>query len=118
VVVTEASRLLLKENIAKKMKAVTEPHTLRVVKRGIFKAVREHEHQRGRAMNHGHDHTPEEERRIREAALDETVAGSFPASDPPSSLPNLDDHDAEGLAVEPSTITACRVMSSTPGFRR
>ena len=29
----------------------------------------------------GHRHTPEDERRIREAALDETVAGSFPASD-------------------------------------
>jgi len=45
----------------------------------------------------GHDHTPEEERRIREAALDETIAGSFPASDPPSSLPNPDEHDADGL---------------------
>ena len=43
-----------------------------------------------------HDHTPIEERRIREAALDETVAESFPASDPPSSLPNPDEHDAEG----------------------
>ncbi len=41
-----------------------------------------------------HDHTPEEERRIREAALDETIEDSFPASDPPSSLPNPDDHDA------------------------
>ena len=41
-----------------------------------------------------HDHTPEEERRIREAALDETIEGSFPASDPPSSDPNPDDHDA------------------------
>ena len=41
-----------------------------------------------------HHHTPEEERRIREAALDETIAGTFPASDPPSSLPNPDEHDA------------------------
>lgn len=41
-----------------------------------------------------HEHSPEEERRIREAALDETVEASFPASDPPSSLPNPDDHDA------------------------
>ena len=41
-----------------------------------------------------HEHTPEEERRIREAALDETVEASFPASDPPSTLPNPDDHDA------------------------
>jgi hypothetical protein len=37
-----------------------------------------------------HQHTPEEERRIREAALDETIAESFPASDPPSSIPNPD----------------------------
>jgi hypothetical protein len=44
-----------------------------------------------------HQHTPEEERKIREAALDETLEGSFPASDPPSSNPNPDDHDA----VEP-----------------
>ena len=41
-----------------------------------------------------HHHTPEEERRIREAALDETIDGSFPASDPPSTVPNPDDHDA------------------------
>jgi len=41
-----------------------------------------------------HDHTPEEERRIREAALDETIAESFPASDAPSSIPNPDDDDA------------------------
>ena len=41
-----------------------------------------------------HHHTPEEERRIREAALDRTLAASFPASDPPSSTPNPDDHTA------------------------
>jgi hypothetical protein len=41
-----------------------------------------------------HHHTPEEEHDIREAALDETVEATFPASDPPSSLPNPDDHDA------------------------
>jgi hypothetical protein len=41
-----------------------------------------------------HDHTPAEERKIREAALDETIEESFPASDPPSSIPNPDDHDA------------------------
>ena len=46
------------------------------------------------AENDDHDHTPEEERRIREAALDETVEDSFPASDPPSSMPNPDQHDA------------------------
>lgn len=38
-----------------------------------------------------HHHTPEEERRIREAALDRTLAETFPASDPPSTLPNPDD---------------------------
>ena len=41
-----------------------------------------------------HQHTPDEERRIREAVLDQTIEGSFPASDPPSSNPNPDDHSA------------------------
>lgn len=41
-----------------------------------------------------HHHTPEEERRIRDAALDQTIEASFPASDPPSSTPNPDDHSA------------------------
>jgi hypothetical protein len=41
-----------------------------------------------------HQHTPDEERRIREAALDKTIADSFPASDPPSTNPNPDDHSA------------------------
>jgi hypothetical protein len=41
-----------------------------------------------------HQHSPEEERKIREAALDQTIEGSFPASDPPSSNPNPDDHAA------------------------
>jgi len=45
-------------------------------------------------MNPDHDHTPDEEKRIREAALDETLEGSFPASDPPSTIPNPDDDDA------------------------
>ena len=40
-----------------------------------------------------HRHTPEEERKIREAALDETIAESFPASDPPSTIPNPDEDD-------------------------
>jgi hypothetical protein len=50
-----------------------------------------------------HDHTAAEERRIREAALDQTIAASFPASDPPSTDPNPDDHDA--LEDEASTTT-------------
>jgi hypothetical protein len=41
-----------------------------------------------------HQHTPQEERANREAALDETIENSFPASDPPSTDPNPDDHDA------------------------
>jgi hypothetical protein len=46
-------------------------------------------------VNRGeHDHTPEEERDIRDAALDDTIASTFPASDPPSTIPNPDDHDA------------------------
>jgi hypothetical protein len=47
-----------------------------------------------KSENTGHQHTPEEERRIREAALDKTIADSFPASDPPSSNPNPDNHSA------------------------
>lgn len=39
-------------------------------------------------------HTDTAERERREAALDETIEQSFPASDPPSSDPNPDDHDA------------------------
>jgi hypothetical protein len=42
----------------------------------------------------GHQHTAEEEPRIREAALAKTIADSFPASDPSSSDPNPDDHSA------------------------
>jgi hypothetical protein len=72
-------------------------------------------------MTDDHHHTPEEERRIREAALDETVAGSFPASDPPSSLPNPDEHDAKGSGVEPAEDSRPRasradiVMTEDPG---
>lgn len=46
-----------------------------------------------------HEHTPAEERKIREAALDETIEESFPASDPPSSIPNPDDHQAVKRAL-------------------
>jgi hypothetical protein len=31
-----------------------------------------------------HQHTPDEEREIREAALDQTIEGSFPASESPA----------------------------------
>jgi hypothetical protein len=40
-----------------------------------------------------HQQSAAEERLIREAALDETIAQSFPASDPPSTNPNPDAHD-------------------------
>jgi hypothetical protein len=46
-----------------------------------------------------HSHTPEEEQKNREAALDETIEASFPASDPPSTDPNPDDDEA----VKPHT---------------
>jgi hypothetical protein len=39
-------------------------------------------------------HSNAAERERREAALDETIEQSFPASDPPSSDPNPDTHDA------------------------
>ena len=45
-------------------------------------------------MSPEHHHTPEEERKIREAALDETIADTFPASDPPSTIPNPDEDEA------------------------
>jgi hypothetical protein len=76
---------------------------------------------REKAMTNAHNHTPGEEHRIREAALDETVAGSFPASDPPSSLPNPDEHDAEGSGVERAedprqrASTADIVVTENPG---
>jgi len=38
-------------------------------------------------------HSEAEERRHREAALDETIEASFPASDPPSTDPNPDAHE-------------------------
>ena len=39
-------------------------------------------------------HTAERERQRREAALDETIEQSFPASDPLSTNPNPDSHTA------------------------
>ena len=61
-----------------------------------------------------HQHTPEEERTIREAALDETIEGSFPASDPPSSNPNPDDH----AALERQDAKEGRANTSSPGDAR
>lgn len=56
-----------------------------------------------------HKHTPEQERRIREAALDETLAETFPASDPLSTLPNPDDdallRETDVAAEQPPSAT-------------
>ena len=40
------------------------------------------------ATAESHQHTPEEERQIREAALDQTIEATFPASDPIASPPS------------------------------
>jgi hypothetical protein len=48
-----------------------------------------------------HKHTTEEERRIREAAMDETLEETFPASDPPSTIPNPDEDEALEREEEP-----------------
>ena len=41
-----------------------------------------------------HEPTTEEEKRHREAALDETLEGTMDASDAPSTIPDPDNHDA------------------------
>jgi len=42
-----------------------------------------------------HEPTTEEEKRSRDAALDETLEGSFPSSDPLSTIPDPDRDAAE-----------------------
>ena len=49
----------------------------------------------------GHQHPAEEARRIREAALDQTLEASVSPGDPSSSNPNLDDHRAVDPQVRP-----------------
>jgi hypothetical protein len=44
--------------------------------------------------------TPDDEWRIREAGLDDTIAASFPASDPPSSDPNPEADDLRDIPAE------------------
>ena len=56
-----------------------------------------------------HTGCSDEEDAIREAALDETIAASFPASDPASSLPNPKERDAEGLSPPPGRVAVPRV---------
>ena len=41
-----------------------------------------------------HPYPPDDERAIREAALDETLEATFPASDPPSTIPDPADPTA------------------------
>jgi hypothetical protein len=53
-----------------------------------------------------HQHTVDEERRIRDAALDETLESTFPASDPPSSIPNPCDLRAIESAATSKTVKA------------
>jgi hypothetical protein len=63
-----------------------------------------------------HKHTPDEERRIREAALDETIADTFPASDPLSTVPNPDDEDA--LVPDESDPGSATGRPNTPGANK
>lgn len=46
-------------------------------------------------------HTAEEERCVREAALDETLKETFPASDPPSTIPNPYEDEALERRMSP-----------------
>jgi rhodanese-like protein len=61
-------------------------------------------------------HTPEEERRIREAALEQAEERSFAASDPPASNPNPDDHDpvADATGQQASDRSIARDAVSSP----
>lgn len=42
----------------------------------------------------GHNKSEEEEKREREEGLDKTLEESFPASDPPSSIPDPEDEES------------------------
>ncbi len=55
-------------------------------------------------MNARRQPRTERERRMREAALDRTIADTFPASDPPSTIPNPADESLfEGEPGEPES---------------
>ena len=56
-------------------------------------------------------HSPTDEQRMREAALDETLAGTFPASDPLSSIPNPEQDDA---AIETTMPSVDRPLDELP----
>ena len=64
-----------------------------------------------------HQHNPEEEQKIREAALDQTIEGSFPASDPPSSNPNPDDHRHSSVSDQ-RTVSRTLLGLMCEGVRR
>ena len=70
--------------------------------------------------NTDHRHTPAEERAIREAALDESIEGTFPASDPLSSIPNPYEHEALHDEDEQAdrTIGRARGLPSTRSDQR
>jgi len=55
--------------------------------------------------------TQADERRLREAGLDKTLADSFPASDPPSTLPNPED---DGTRESPPRTPAGTSDEATP----
>lgn len=55
--------------------------------------------------------SPVDERRLREAALDETIEASFPASDPPSSIPNPADRSAIVRTRRPRPVAGAAVAS-------
>lgn len=66
----------------------------------------------------GHHHTTDEERRIREAALDKTLADTFPASDPPSTNPNPCDDSALELFDNSARDAAAHTPSRAPRGRK
>lgn len=64
-------------------------------------------------MQTNHQHSPEDERASREAALDETIEATFPASDPMSTIPNPADYTAlERKHPEPAETDSERPGSS------
>jgi glyceraldehyde-3-phosphate dehydrogenase (NAD(P)+) (phosphorylating) len=64
-----------------------------------------------------HRHTVEEEARNREVALDRTIEASFPASDPPSSIPNPDAEHNLLDHVDPRRAQEERAMAETQKTR-
>ena len=60
-----------------------------------------------------HNDSPEAEQRIREGALDETIAESFPASDPPSTLPNPDNDETPETTKDDGSVDRDRASRRT-----